>query len=168
MRHLVVRKAARNGTTCSTGFGAIYHLTTSVTIGKKYYSRSTFPSVVNMGIYCNAAGSSSDNRLKTLDRPWSIAELAVYLSMHDVQRLREHFPTEEDIFLWGANRKGQLFRVQSGEYVIDFQDQRVAHVFRFCFFIFTTDTRLQRHVGWDEDRPYPFVNALAAATSNFS
>jgi len=114
-----------------------------------------------MGIYCIAAGSSSDNRLKTLDRSWSIAELENYLSIHDVQRLREHFPTGGGIFLWGANRKGQLARVQSGEWVIDFQDQRVAHVFRFCFFTFSgTDTRLQRHVGWDEDRPYPFVYFL--------
>ena len=114
-----------------------------------------------MGIYCIAAGSSSDNRLKTLERSWSIAELKDYLSTHDVQRLLEHFPTGGSIFLWGANRKGQLVHVKPGEYVIDFQDQRVVNVFRFCFFTFTgSDTRLQRHVGWDQGRPYPYVYFL--------
>jgi hypothetical protein len=117
-----------------------------------------------MGIYCIAAGSATENRLKTLDRSWSIAELKVYLGTHDVQRLRAHFPTEDGIFLWGANQKAQLARVQSEEYVIDFENQRVAHVFRFCFFTFTgSDTRLQRHVGWEQGRPYPFVYFLKSA-----
>ena len=121
-----------------------------------------------MGIYCIAAGSASTNRLKTLDRSHAIADLEPYLSPRDVQRLREHFPEGHSVFLWGANRQGQLPRVRSEEFVIDFNDQRVDKVFQFCFFISTgSDTRLQRFVGWDEGsrstverRPYSFVYFL--------
>lgn len=121
-----------------------------------------------MGIYCIAAGSASTNRTKTLDRSHAISDLEPYLSPRDVLRLREHFPEGRSVFLWGANRQGQLPRVRSEDYVIDFNDQRVDNVFRFCFFTSTgSDTRLQRFVGWDEGprstierRPYPFVYFL--------
>jgi Type I restriction enzyme R protein N terminus (HSDR_N) len=121
-----------------------------------------------MGIYCIAAGSASTNRLKTLDRAHSIADIEPYLPSRDLHRLRQHFPDGRSVFIWGANRQGQLPRVRAEEYVIDFNDQRVQNVFRFCFFTFTgSDVRLQEFVGWDEDRrstierrPYPYVYFL--------
>ena len=121
-----------------------------------------------MGIYCIAAGSASTNRGKTLDRAHSISDIEQYLTLQDVQRLREHFPDERSVFLWGANRLGQLPRVGAGEYVIDFNNQRVENVFRFCFRTFTgSDSRLQSFVGWDEGprstierRRYPYVYFL--------
>lgn len=121
-----------------------------------------------MGIYCIAAGSTSTNRAKTLDRSHTIADLEPYLSPGDVLRLREHFPDGRLVFLWGANQQGQLPRVHAEDYVIDFNDQRVQNVFRFCFFTSTgSETRLQHFVGWDEGRrstsdrrSYPFVYFL--------
>lgn len=106
-----------------------------------------------MGIYSIAAGSASENRLKTLDRTHSVADIEQFLSASDVLRLRKHFPDGHSIFLWGANRQGQLPRVRTEDYVIDFNNQRVDNIFRFCFYISTeSDGRLQRFVGWDEGR----------------
>ena len=121
-----------------------------------------------MGVYFIAAGSSSDNRQKTLDLSHSVDELEPYLSVGVARRLRGHFPDGRGVYLWGANRQGQLPRIREGEHVVDFDDQRVANVFRYCFFISTgSDTRLQRFVGWDEGRrstaqrrAYPFVYFL--------
>ncbi len=114
-----------------------------------------------MGIYCIAAGSSSTNRAKTLDRSYAIADLEPYLSPRDVGRLREHFPGGCSVFLWGANRLGQLKHVLAEDYVIDFNGHQVDNVFRFCFYTSTgSDIRLQHFVGWDDGRPYSFVYFL--------
>jgi hypothetical protein len=121
-----------------------------------------------MGIYFIAAGSSSDNRSKTLDRALSSDQLENFLSTADAVRLKQHFPTNKPLYIWGANKLGRLPSVRPGEYVVDFNNQIIAHVFRFCFFTFTgSDIRLQHQLGWDQGarsteqpRPYPYVYFL--------
>jgi hypothetical protein len=114
-----------------------------------------------MGIYCIAAGRRTDNRLKSLDRSHTVAELEPFLSAGTIQRLRPHFPDGGQVFLWGATVVGQLDRVRSGEPVLDFNNQRVETVFRFCFYLSTgRDSRLQDYVGWDKERHYEFVYFL--------
>ncbi len=109
-----------------------------------------------MGIYFIAAGSASDNRLRTLDTAHAVSDFEPFLSISDMQRLAQNFPSGTRVFLWGANERSRthLEKVRSDEYVVDFNNQAVAHIFRFSFIVDTTgrNMRLQRYVGWDEGR----------------
>ena len=67
-----------------------------------------------MGVYIIAAGISSKNRDKTLDRKWARDELSPFLQPHDLQELKRFFPDDNSIYLWGANDRSlrQLNNVQ--------------------------------------------------------
>lgn len=121
-----------------------------------------------MGVYFIAAGRSSQNREKTLDRQHRLEDIARLVSGPVAERLRSHFPSGDGLFLWGANDRSfeHLSRVKPEEYVVDVNMKRVVQVFRFAFFIETYDSKLQDYVGWDseksssERRPYHFVYFL--------
>jgi hypothetical protein len=71
--------------------------------------------------------------------------------------LARHFPSGEDVFLWGATepRLTDLKKVAEDEFVVDFNNQQIPHVFRFAFLVDTgNDSRLQHSLGWDEGRRY--------------
>ena len=110
-----------------------------------------------MGIYFIAAGKSSRNREKSLDKGFRSEELRSYMKSRDFLRLEEFFCPEETIYVWGAN-KGRSFNelqnVSPDEYVVDVKNKEVMTVFKFCFFIDTgTDKNLQNYIGWDIEKP---------------
>jgi hypothetical protein len=107
------------------------------------------------GIYFIAAGSSSNNRLKTLDKPWSIQIIDRYVPEHIVEKLKYHFPDGKNIFAWGANEKSfsELSRVKTNEYVVDIKNKEVVQLFQFCFWYKTINTSLQNLFGWDQEKP---------------
>ncbi|PIQ97439.1 MAG: hypothetical protein COV67_04125 [Nitrospinae bacterium CG11_big_fil_rev_8_21_14_0_20_56_8] len=119
-----------------------------------------------MGVYFIAAGSSTKNRNKSLDKSFSIDDLQRYISNENFERLRRSFPSERGIFLWGANRGSfrELQNVAQDEYVVDVKNRTVVQIFRYCFYIDTgNDRRLQKFIGWDGEkqlqnrRPYQWV-----------
>lgn len=118
------------------------------------------------GVYFLAAGSSSKNRTKSLDRPLSYSGVISHLDQNAVQQMREVFVENEQVYAWGANGVGHLDRLAFGDYVVDVKNKVVVRVFRFTFFIHTRDTRLQDWIGWDAEksrdvrRPYPLVYFL--------
>ncbi len=87
-----------------------------------------------MGIYFVAAGSSSQNREKTLDKPHTVEEICQFLSLKDQNELKRFFPRGNDIYIWGANEKNKadLVELKAGEYVIDVKNKRVVQIFRFA------------------------------------
>lgn len=123
-----------------------------------------------MGLYFIAAGSASDNRFRTLDTAHQVSDFEPFLSPADMQHLARHFTSSQSVFLWGANEgsRTHLEKVQPEDFVVDFKNQVVAHIFQFAFMVDTgSDTRLQRHVRWDEGRratvhrrPYRYVYFL--------
>lgn len=121
-----------------------------------------------MGVLFIAAGTSSKNREKTLERSYTLPEIKQFLQTQEVEYLRSFFPDEQGIYLWGANRKNldQLSQVRKGEYAVDVKNKKVIQVFHFCFFIETADALLQDFVGWDSEkakanrRPYKYVYFL--------
>ena len=120
-----------------------------------------------MGIYFLAAGSASRNREKTLDKGHRVDALARYLDSEHSDELRSCFGGQL-AYLWGANKEGDLGSLSRGSYVVDVKNRRVIQVFRFGFFVVTSDTRLQDHVGWDQEkpkeerRPYRYVYFLSS------
>lgn len=116
-----------------------------------------------MGVYFLAAGRSSRNRERTLDRGHHLDEIVALLRPHEADQLRALVPQDEPVYLWGANKEGDLPRLKAGDYVVDVKNKAVLQVFRYCLYLQTDDTRLQEHVGWDaekspdERRPYRFV-----------
>lgn len=116
-----------------------------------------------MGVYFIAAGSSSDNRSRTLDTAHQVSDFKPYLSQAHMQQLDRHFPDGQPVFLWGATEgsRTHLQKVRPDDFVVDFKNQEVAHVFRFAFMVDTgSDSRLQRYVGWDQRRNYRYVYFL--------
>lgn len=127
-----------------------------------------------MGVYFIAAGATSKNRNKTLDKAHKVEDILEYLTAEEKNGFRKAFPKNEDVFLWGANKGksyNELVNVKSGEYVVDVKNKKVMQVFVFCFFIATTDTRLQEFLGWDREkatedrRPYKYVYFLKSPLS---
>lgn len=126
-----------------------------------------------MGIYFIAAGSSSKNRDKTLDKSHSVEEMCRFLPPKDCERLRRYFLSGGGVYLWGANEKNanDVFSIKDGEYVVDVKNKVVVQVFRFCFSVKTKDTKLQEYVGWDREkpgdkkRPYRYVYFLSSPNS---
>lgn len=118
------------------------------------------------GIYFIAAGSSSRNRQKSLDRPLDVAGLRQHLDAESQEQLRTIFEDDEFVYAWGANRRGDLDKLVPGDYVIDVKNKIVVWVFLYGFMIETRDTRLQDYIGWDREkpedqrRPYQFVYFL--------
>ena len=55
-----------------------------------------------MGIYFIAAGNSSKNREKTLDKSHRVEEICQFLSPKDGDSLKKYFPKGEGVYLWGA------------------------------------------------------------------
>jgi len=126
-----------------------------------------------MGVLFIAAGSSSKNREKTLERPHTLSEIDQFLQMKEREYLKSFFPDGQGVYLWGANPKNfdQLSQVRKGEYAVDVKNKKVIQVFHYCFFIETADTRLQEFVGWDREkaksdrRPYKYVYFLKSPLS---
>lgn len=109
-----------------------------------------------MGVFFIAAGGSSKNRAKSLERGFLLKDLGPYVGTQVVEQLRRDFGEVDRIYLWGANQGityNELRRVQRNEYVVDVKNKDVVQVFRFCFYIQTRDTRLQDFIGWDAEKP---------------
>lgn len=125
------------------------------------------------GVYFIAAGASSKNRSKSLDQGHLRDALADYLDPSTSKLLQEHFDKDEPIFLWGANRIGNLDKLEFGDYVVDVKNQSVVQIFQFKFIFETSDSKLQNWIGWDaekptnEQRPYQFVYFLGNPQKTF-
>ena len=99
-----------------------------------------------MGLYFIAAGILGDNRLMTLDTARGVSDFEPFLLPADIERLTRHFPSGEGVFLWGATTASfpQLEKVSEDEFVVDFKNREVAHIFRFAFWVDTGMTRDSR------------------------
>lgn len=97
-----------------------------------------------MGVYFIAAGQVSQNRYKSLEKSFRIKELADYLPEHVIDKLKNTFEKDEDVYVWGANKRSlnELKQVIENEYVVDIKNKEVMYVFRFCFYYRANDTRL--------------------------
>jgi hypothetical protein len=95
------------------------------------------------GVYFIAAGTSSKNRTRSLDRPLSYAGVISHIDQVLSQQFQKEFFEDEQVYAWGANRIGDLDKLVSGDFVVDVKNRDVVQVFRFASFIQTTDTRLQ-------------------------
>lgn len=121
-----------------------------------------------MGIYFIAAGQSSKNRIKSLDKSFSLRQIQPYVPSDIKEKLKRNFDPSDDIYVWGANKgsRKNLGLVRANEYVVDVKNKDVVQVFQFCFYYFTPDTKLQEYIGWDsekslsERRPYRYVYFL--------
>jgi len=118
------------------------------------------------GIYFIAAGATTRNREKSLDRSLEVRRIIEFLDPGARQRLLEHCRPEDTVYAWGANREGQLPALAKGDFVVDVKNKKVIQVFRFLFFSRTHDTRPQEYIGWDSEkpkdkrRPYKYVYFL--------
>ena len=120
-----------------------------------------------MGIYLIAAGQSSENRKKSLDKAWSIDQISNYVPSGVIDKLHTCYPTGDGIYAWGANAEAGLSEIKSGEYVVDVKNKDIVQIFQFCFWYKSDHTRLQGLFGWDEEkptikrRPYKYVYFLS-------
>jgi hypothetical protein len=106
-----------------------------------------------MGVYFIAAGSSSRNREKTLDKSFQVKEICEYVSTNSCDKLGNFFPNGQDIYLWGANNDNEIKKVKTDEYVVDVKNKKIVQVFQYCYFVKTENTRLQEYLGWDREKP---------------
>ena len=108
-----------------------------------------------MGIYFIAAGSTSKNREKSLDKGFTVEELKPFMPEDEFKKLRFFFDQNEPVYIWGAtqNRYRALSKVDAGEYVVDMKNRKAMNVFEYCFYYHTPDTRLQEYIGWDSEKP---------------
>jgi hypothetical protein len=107
-----------------------------------------------MGIYLIAAGKSSENRQKTLEKAWSLNQISGYVPSEVIEKLKSCFPDGSGIYAWGANAEAELSEIRSGEYVVDVKNKEIVQIFQFCFWYKSSHTRLQELFGWDEEKPY--------------
>jgi hypothetical protein len=119
------------------------------------------------GVYFIAAGQSSRNRSKSLDKSLEVVGLLPFVDSRLGTELLSHFGEDGGVFAWGANRVGDLDKLERGDYVVDVKNKQVVQIFKFQFYTHTSDTRLQRRIGWDDDkpaneqRPYDFIYFLS-------
>jgi hypothetical protein len=125
------------------------------------------------GIYFIAAGVAhgSENRKRSLDHALSADELCEHCSPEDQRRLSDHFAKNDHVFAWGANRVGDLDRLEAGDPVVDVKDKYVNWIFQYKFMIQTHNTYLQEWIQWDKEkaaenrRPYQIVYFLGGRQS---
>jgi hypothetical protein len=108
-----------------------------------------------MGIYFIAAGNSSRNREKSLDKSFTLKEIEPYLKKEHFEKIIKYINRDEPAYIWGANTNAhnQLNKVRLGEYVVDVENADVVQVLTFCCSIRTFDHRLQEFIGWDNEKP---------------
>jgi len=108
-----------------------------------------------MGIYFIAAGNSSKNRKKSLDKGFNKTDLKPYLPNDQYEKLTNIFSDEDVVFVWGANQGSlhHLRKVQPGAYVVDAKNKEIMNIFEFGFYYKTPDTKLQEYIGWDKEKP---------------
>lgn len=109
-----------------------------------------------MGLYFIAAGSSSKNREKSLDKCFTVEQLSPYLDNNIVDKLKTWFKDDNRVYVWGANPGrsfDQLNKADTGCFTVDVNNKKVPQVFEYCFYIATRDTKLQEYIGWDEEKP---------------
>lgn len=119
-----------------------------------------------MGIYFIAAGTSSKNRKKSLDKGFKLADFKPYMPENEYQKLKNMYSNGDTVYVWGANKGSlhHLSKVRQGENVVDVKNKEVMNIFEFCFYYKSPDTNLQEFIGWDEEKPvskrrpyrYPF------------
>jgi len=109
-----------------------------------------------MGVYFIAAGKSSKNREKTLEKSWNLEDICRFISNEDCDRLRRLFPSGRGIYIWGANKGSysEVEKIKEGEYVVDVKNKEVVQIFQYCFLLKTEDTKLQEYLEWDSEKPY--------------
>jgi len=128
-----------------------------------------------MGLYFIAAGNSSKNREKSLDKCFTIEQLSPYIGTNIIDKLKTCFRNDNRIYLWGANpgrSLSQLEKAEPGCFAVDVKNTKVIQVFEYCFYIKTDGTNLQEYIKWDEEkpsnkrRPYEFVFFLRNPRKN--
>ena len=105
------------------------------------------------GIYFIAAGQSSRNREKSLDRSLQVAHVKKMLSGRSGTQFSSHYGQNDTVYVWGANKIGDLDKLEAGDFVVDVKNKKVVQVFQFGLWIETEDTRLQEAIGWDSEKP---------------
>lgn len=107
------------------------------------------------GIYFIAAGQSSRNREKSLDKSIPCEDVAKLLSSDSRHEFLQHSSTVDAIYAWGAgvNKIKDLNKLAPGDFVVDVKNKKVVQVFQFVCLIETQDTRLQDYIGWDSEKP---------------
>jgi len=105
------------------------------------------------GVYFIAAGQSSRNREKSLDKILPVENILKLLSAEARRKFIRHFATVDSVYAWGANRIGDLNKLEPGDFVVDVKNKKVIQVFQFGCWIETQDTRLQEYIGWDSEKP---------------
>lgn len=105
------------------------------------------------GIYFIAAGQSSRNREKSLDKGLPTTTIARNLSGVERQQFKRYTTTVDVVYAWGANRIGDLNRLAAGDFVVDVKNKKVIQVFRFACWVETQNTRLQEYIGCDAEKP---------------
>lgn len=105
------------------------------------------------GLYFIAAGISSKNRGKSLDKELSAETVSSYLDDKQKKDLRRFYSNSDPVYAWGANRSGDLEKLVYGDYVVDVKNAIVVQVFQFTFCIETSNLYLQEWIGWDSEKP---------------
>lgn len=112
-----------------------------------------------------AAGTSSNNRYKTLDKSWRLDEIRDYVPQSVLEQLAYHFPDGDNIYAWGEVEGRAVTKIKEPLLVVDVCDDKVIQIFEFCFWYKTNDLRLQNIFGWDggkskEDKYFKYVYFL--------
>lgn len=105
------------------------------------------------GLYFLVAGKSSRNREKSLDRSLPSENISRLLTEKSRLQFLRHCSDTNTVYAWGANRIGDLSKLEADDYVVDVKNKEVMQIFRFAFWIETEDTRLQEFIGWDLEKP---------------
>lgn len=105
-----------------------------------------------MGIYFIAAGSTSKNREKSLEKGFRKNELQPYIPSKEMEIINNCYDNNEVIYLWGANSENECKNLNNTKYVVDVKNKKVVQIFTYCHRFKTKDTRLQEFVGWDSEK----------------
>jgi hypothetical protein len=105
------------------------------------------------GLYFLAAGQSSRNRDKSLDRGLSSKQVSNLLSDEARSIFLDGLGDNDVVYAWGANRVGKLTKLSTGDFVVDVKNKQVVQVFQFLCWVQTRDSNLQNQIGWDSEKP---------------
>jgi len=68
-------------------------------------------------------------------------------------KFSQHYAPHDTVYAWGANRVGDLDKLETGDFVVDVKNKKVVQIFQFGLWVETTDALLQDFIGWDSEKP---------------